>query len=386
MESPYNVGNELKLRMQPSGQALRVSIEHLYTPVTMSVVLRVLVMEEPPSAISGVRAGDSVVLKLYDRRYSPDLRAKFRLPPYTSDSESLYVEDLVTNPPKDASTLTNAGDYDDDEDNDEEDEAEDLYDGKTLAEYLLEMDLQARQKNKAGGNTGSDELCATGQTSHNEDDLQDTTLEDALEHEHEAQEYCLQLAKSEKQVYVRLEPMQHHGKIPRHFADVELVFDTPPSFRLAVIFEDTDMLQEYLTVKGALLEFVDNTRTMRNMAEFIPEHDWRSVILQATTIVNEWGDYDVLNRDVAVDNMLIQVPPKLNGGDSTSQYRVIAIDFAQAQLKGDNQVEEDWKREKYQYDEEGAIAVVMHHRLGIEKWKQPGPGTSRYRGPWAWDE
>jgi hypothetical protein len=85
MDSPYQPGALLQLRLPQAGSPLPVLIRHVFKPSTMSVVLRISFENEPPTSIG--KKEDAVILKLYDRRFAEDLRRNHRAASYTAALE-----------------------------------------------------------------------------------------------------------------------------------------------------------------------------------------------------------------------------------------------------------------------------------------------------------
>lgn len=88
------------------------------------------------------------------------------------------------------------------------------------------------------------------------------------------------------------------------------------------------------------------------------------------TAVNKLGDYEVLNNNVQLENILIR----------NADYSVVMIDFVQARLRREDESWQEWKEYKWARDEEGAIGYVMGRKLGFKYRVSmvPCQGTMRY--------
>lgn len=157
------------------------------------------------------------------------------------------------------------------------------------------------------------------------------------------------LYTAETATYARLHNYQNK-LIPRLLA--------PVSLDIASLGADSvaGMSVELYQVKGILLEYLPGF-TLSTLEKHAPQSCWQKIVDQAINIVHILGDNNILNADVRPDNFIV-VP---NGDD---QYQVFMIDFGQCRLRGTEESDLDWGREKWRQDEEGAVGLVMKHKLG----------------------
>ncbi|CAI4212719.1 unnamed protein product [Parascedosporium putredinis] len=137
----------------------------------------------------------------------------------------------------------------------------------------------------------------------------------------------LRMYHSEVAVYQRLHNVQ--GKLVPQLITSGFL---DGSFMTEVNNQDQTSFQ----IKGILLQYIEGF-TLTNLISQAPQSSWQNIINQAIRITHILGDEEILNAD-----------SRLRQGDES--------DF-------------DWGRAKWQQDEEGAVGLVMRHRLrklGVE--------------------
>lgn len=341
MDSPYFIGNVLRLRQKDSQIELSVKIEHVYEPLTLSVVLKVSVLDVPFNRSSMVTQGNVIVVKLFDRRFATDLRdqTEHAAVPYDSDVDTAYKQSLRLHPPRE-----------------EEDEEEE--DKNNMSE------------------SGTDAPFESKDTDH------DMPAEVAAERELQAD--CLRLFSAEASVYARLRKLQMCAKTPECLGLVELGSDAQGLLTEASFGdEDRERIADYVSVPGMLLSYVDG-RPLREIGDFVPRDKWKEVIVEACEIINEIGDQDVLNDDVRLDNILVRTISS-RSIPTMIKYRPVVLDFANARLRRQDEDKDSWREAKYWADEEGSIGFNMFALLKLSQW-QGGPGTLSYTGPWSYED
>jgi serine/threonine protein kinase len=178
----------------------------------------------------------------------------------------------------------------------------------------------------------------------------------------------LRLYKAETTTYNALLNYQGH-LVPRLFAAVDLNL-TPSNVEEPSQREDLD----HFHVKGILLEYVEGF-SLSDIHDHSPRSAWQNIVDQATAIVNVLGDQNILNKDVRPENFMVSTK-----GDD--KYQVYMIDFGQSRLRGKDETESEWGRDKCSQDEEGAVGFVMKKKLkshGFELHYEP---CTRY-AEWA---
>lgn len=157
----------------------------------------------------------------------------------------------------------------------------------------------------------------------------------------------LSLYTAETATYEALQDYQG-GILPRLLAKVTL--DLEPETPMV----PSDILK-HMQVKGILLQYLPGF-TLSALDQHVPRPAWRGVIDQAVRITRMLGDFNILNADIRPGNFM--VVPKANG-----EYSVFITDFGQCRFRRAHESDKDWGRAKWQQDEEGAIGLVMRHRL-----------------------
>lgn len=200
------------------------------------------------------------------------------------------------------------------------------------------------------------EFVASGEAAKLISETEDITIDDELSwgETHEETflfDYCRDIYRCEIDVYRRLKDLQGET-IPKVFADVRFnpwpSSDPPPT--------DT---QDFFEVPGILMEHIRGY-SLGEIKDRAPPSTWQPICEEAIRIVNLIGDLGILNKDIQTRNILVRENKK---GEAPSSYEVIFIDFGNCRFRGPDQSEEDWRHEKSEMDEEGAIGCVMEHKL-----------------------
>ena len=219
----------------PLASTIRARIRQLQHPRTLSCCIIVdLLGEGCPN--------NPVFLKLYDRRFSEQLRRDHGIDPWTRDAEKEYINAVRTGAARQfIHNLHAIPKF-------EEDTAETWDDGQV-------------------------ETFLTGQV-------------------HE-------LFDTETTVYDTLRDIQ--GKlVPRLLARVHLAVSLPN-----VGISHNDTAAELLHIKGILLQYIDGFSLSR-VQDHAPKTKWQGIVDQAVAIVQVVGDHGILNRDVGPDNFIVQ--------------------------------------------------------------------------------
>ncbi|TGO25128.1 hypothetical protein BPAE_0087g00350 [Botrytis paeoniae] len=159
---------------------------------------------------------------------------------------------------------------------------------------------------------------------------------------------CLDMYEAEATVYQKLEHLQ--GKeIPQLMARVRLkattAVDVAPD-------NATDLFQ----IKGILIELIDGY-TLSDLPTTAPKESWGEICHEAVRVVRLLDDYSILNEDVRPSNIMVTRQP------TQDKYRVVMLDFAQCTFREPEETDKQWGSKKWNQDEEGAIGLVMRHRL-----------------------
>ncbi|KFA56242.1 hypothetical protein S40293_00167 [Stachybotrys chartarum IBT 40293] len=100
---------------------------------------------------------------------------------------------------------------------------------------------------------------------------------------------------------------------------------------------------------------------MPTLIQGAPLHIFQDIIDQTVRIVHVLGDNNIPNADVRPDNFIVSRND--NNGATSDDYRVFMIDFGQSRLRRADEQDHEWGRAKWRQDEEGAVGLVMQHRL-----------------------
>ena len=347
-ESPYLVGQRLRLQLSGSTQ-VDVKLERIYEPFPMSVVALVSLPPDCPSAFKTLD-GDAVILKLYDRRFASDLRSAHGSKDfYNSKVEIPYLQHLLHDPPT---------------------AAEIKQDYRDLEDRLWEELGRAEEDAKMAERALDRKEDAQADDSENGDEFSRLAPAASLR---VIQNCCLQLAETEEKIYGCLKPLQDVGKIPTFFTSATLMVDTQPQLPSILTNEQAELINQYYRIPAIFISYVPG-HLLSKIRENEPEKDWKHIVDLAMEVVNNFGDHNVLNRDVRPKNIIVQ---KIDTGEGHS-YNAVAIDLAQSQVRRDDETDEEWKENKRLEDEESAIGLRMYRELGFGKYLYPGPGQARY--------
>ena len=213
-----------------------------------------------------------------------------------------------------------------------------------------------------------------------EENFQEETEEewDNAENEASLNSQLVGLFSAETKTYERLREYQG-SKIPRLFARVTLDISLHSSDASSHVNSMAGRPGHYslspFQIPGILIEYLQGF-PMSSMAGNVPRASWQTIVDEAVAITHLLGDAHVLNTDVRPENFMI-VPV-----EEGKHYRVCMIDFGQCRLRGPDESDEDWGRDKWVQDEEGAVGAVMKmklEQLGFVLSYQP---SLRYL-PWA---
>lgn len=142
---------------------------------------------------------------------------------------------------------------------------------------------------------------------------------------------------------------EHQGELlPRLFTTVRVESASPD------VPIPTHLL-EHIQIHGVMIQYLPGF-TLSEMVDHAPRQAWSNAIDQAVSITRVLGDCNVLNADVRPSNFMV-LPT------DAKQYHVYMIDFGQCRLRRAGESDHAWGRAKWTQDEEGAVGLVMEHRL-----------------------
>lgn len=326
---PYKAGELLRLRRVNGSSRVQVRIKKPHQPWTLSCGMIVEILNgldgdhedhsKEENDTSDDRNGDAEVdgnvgktapqtafLKMYDWRFSAQLRSDNGIEPWREEFSREYAE------------MVRRGEV------------------EGFVEKLSDYDWREET----------------------EEDWDEGKNEASIAHESD------KMYRAEKSVYDRLGDIQ--GKmIPRFFGAVEMDV-TPEGIAL------NEQQQRLLQVKGILLEYIPGF-SLSKLAENVPPEACQGIVDQGIQIVYALNDHEVLNRDVRPDNFIVRMI-KSSDEVGAAEYQVVMIDFGQSRLRGEEETDFAWGRNKWTQDEEGAVGMLMRHRLrkvGIEITYKP---------------
>ena len=200
--------------------------------------------------------------------------------------------------------------------------------------------------------------------------------------------HCLYLASCEQKVYERLRPLQLEGRVPTFLSSVELVIESlsPPSSQLPddLAEESKAQIRQFLSIPGTLISLIEEDAfPALNLGDNAPREDWPKGLQAAADVINDWGELSVYNEDARPKNVML----KMLTTDEGTGYKAIAFDFAQARVRREDEIDQEWKEHKYKRNEEGAVLAVMRgsRSLNLDQkysWRTEGlGGTARYYVP-----
>lgn len=239
------------------------------------------------------------VLKLYDRRFCPQLRVDLVLQPYSGPLQAEYLEFIRTG---DAS--------------------------KYLTRLRNELDSDTTRS--------SDENFMT---------------DDSAQGEVFLQEHCSSLYENELSTYKRLQNLQG-AEIPQLFTSVTYLPCAPDG-------GGEDIPSEFKEVKGILIELISGF-PLAELADNAPRESWQMICNQAVRIVHRISDHNILNQDTSLENVM--VIPRGNNAEENA-YRVVMLDFAECRFRQEDDSEEDWAYENSSWPHDVAIGAVMKEKL-----------------------
>ncbi|KAF6809074.1 hypothetical protein CSOJ01_07143 [Colletotrichum sojae] len=172
--------------------------------------------------------------------------------------------------------------------------------------------------------------------------------------------FSLQMYHSETAAYAKLGDFQ--GRLaPQFLGAVVLQAAAPQGVH--------DRHQEHFQIRGVLLQYIQGLG-LSKLDPHAPPSSWPDVVDQAVQIVRVLGDNGILNADVRPENFIVS----LRSDDEKEYYQVLMIDFGQSRVRGEHEPLSECGRAKWRQDEEGAVGLVMQHRLrklGVEICYKP---------------
>lgn len=148
------------------------------------------------------------------------------------------------------------------------------------------------------------------------------------------------------------------------------------------------------TFPAILLEDVRPSLTLRQLIEtwtarrpLLPNEVLFGVCEKAIEAVDVCSDFDLVNDDIRMDNILVRepfltqpfAPSSSSAAFSLIEHPVVIIDFGEVIFRK-NETEEEWKISKCYYDEMGAVGFVAANLIE----KHVGKGLWQYRRNLRW--
>ncbi|KIJ99335.1 hypothetical protein K443DRAFT_680070 [Laccaria amethystina LaAM-08-1] len=241
-----------------------------------------------------------------------------------------------------------------------------LYDYRCMANVREEMD----------DNRSWSETKELAYQQHLKDPRESLHEEDMSDGEFEAylEEQSQLFYKQEKQTYERLKEGQGTW-LPKLYCSVSI------------------SRPDGTTVKGLLLEYIpsislrDFVSTWTSRVPPLPIDLLKRVADTAVALIDRASDFDVLNLDVRIDNVLVRESALDVGEAEPEPYPVVLIDLAGCRLRQPDEPDEEWRKAKRDQDESGAMGCVLlmkvEQQIGKDIWTYER--STRYDRP-GWDE
>ncbi|THY52184.1 hypothetical protein D6C98_05371 [Aureobasidium pullulans] len=298
---PYIVGNNIFLKATDKNVRIEAEIMK-YFPATLSCVM-VLRFLDPP-VYNNV---SQCVVKLYDRRFSTQLRSDEGAVPWTPGVESLYQDFVASEDAAEFFSYWNAG------------RATNIYwSGRSVG--TRNRWSQAKVEAYLQWETTS-------------------TYED------------------EKKAYELMADLQG-DIVPKMLGEVvlNLAVDTQEAEGPdSVMFDDStdsDHNPHISSIPGLLLQYVEGFQLTHLVANQ-PREQWQSTVDSAIVTLRRIQDCGILNRDVNIRSFMV---------DSIT-HRVMMLDFGLVFFRDQVKEDREWESSQAVQDEEGAIGLGMESML-----------------------
>lgn len=128
-----------------------------------------------------------------------------------------------------------------------------------------------------------------------------------------------------------------------------------PTFYGSVRVHDSEFFNEYADPQGILIEYIDGF-SLTELSIHCPKEHWQSVGEDAIHIIHCLNSAGILNRDVNMRNFLVRK-------DTEGQFKAIMIDLGICMFRHEFEDEEDWRRAKQFFHEEGAVGYALYRSL-----------------------
>ncbi|KAK5654687.1 hypothetical protein OQA88_7011 [Cercophora sp. LCS_1] len=323
MESAYSNGSQLTLAVRERGrdgavppQQITVQVLEPMSLPTMSVVLKVNFRD----AHSGCER--MAVLKLFDRRFSPELRRRHN-PSYDHDDEAAWQEYVQTDK---AGALFA---FMDEKGRLEDEEGEILVTDS-------ETDPSSSDDDDGDGHAGKKKKVGTPAE----------TWEKKGKREGISQWKARHSFTSETHAYATLSHLQGRY-IPKLLAEVHLKLPTPPGLQNTAGYR-----HEYFDVGGILLDHVDGFNLTDLGTTDIPEQEWHGIVQRAVDAARYINDAGVINLDCQPRNVIVQ----------RKTLKPFHIDFGRC-LFAENMGWKKFGELKSWTDNQGEIGSIMSNKL-----------------------
>jgi hypothetical protein len=300
LSCPYTPGNEILLRTSDEGTLIRAQIIR-YFPATLSCCMVLRFVE--PAIFNNT---SQCVLKLYDRRFSTQLREDCEVLPWTPEIEKQY-QDFV-----------NCDD---------------------AREFFSYWDAEKER---------DDEWSAGYVSNHSR--WTTAKRETYLHWE------CNETYEGEKKAYELMSHIQGEH-VPRIFGSVVL---DQPSIVKKVDDEDEDEDEETTddmdkainSIPGILMQHIEGFH-LTDLHKHLPSEHWQSILDSAVRTIGYIQNCGIYNRDVNTRSIMVD----------SQTHRTMMIDFGLVCFREDSESEREWERLQVSMDEEGAVGAVMQRYL-----------------------
>lgn len=158
---------------------------------------------------------------------------------------------------------------------------------------------------------------------------------------------CTEMFDEEKKAYELMSDLQGRC-VPRILGDV--VLDQPYAFKELEDEEDADEVHESLTtIPGILMQHLDGFFHLTDLHKHLPSEHWQSILDSSVQTINKIQDCGIYNRDVNTRSIMVD--------PMTHQVRM--IDFGMVYFRENFKSDREWEKQQAMRDEESAVGRVM---------------------------
>lgn len=315
-----------------------------------------------------------MVLKIYDRRFSTQLRGLYNAaPPWTPEIERDYYEYLCSDEGKEFAIerqkfrIEERGEMwgftppDNDEDS-----------GITAATAIIpwrhqktteEQEIHGEDEPNRDGSTNihqagnGEQQIETPDTAAEDAGASDNNQESESDWDHMGDEVDLYISRqflyeSESEAYETLKDLRGIC-VAQLFAHTKILGPK--------CYTQDGSISGYFEHPGLLMQYIAGF-PLPGIAKHAPRQAWPAIIDKSIEIINEITIHQVVNDDVNIRSFIVQ-PDPANSADSEYKFKLAMIDFGHIRSRRQYPPKEDWRWWQAQQNGERAIGAVMERVL-----------------------